>query len=60
MSQIRSKQEQKKLRSYGAYFKATMLETQNQPQGKIWKDHRYLEIKEHILKNEWFNQEFKE
>ena len=37
-------------------------ETWNQPQEKIWKDHEYLEIKEHPTKewNEWVNQEIKE
>ena len=28
-------------------FRPQCYETQNQPQEKIWKDHKYLEIKEH-------------
>jgi len=27
---------------------------------KIWKDHKFMEVKEHPNKNEWVNQEIKE
>ena len=41
-------------------FRPQHYETQNQPQEKIWKDNKYLETKDSLLKNEWANQEVEE
>ena len=41
-------------------FRQQCYETQNQPQEKIWKDNKYLETKEHPIKEWMGNQEVKE
>ena len=41
-------------------FRPQRYETRNQPQEKIWKDNKYLETEEMLLKNEWAYQEAKE
>ena len=41
-------------------FRPQHYETRNQPQEKIWKGNKYLEMKNILLKNEWANQAVKE
>ena len=41
-------------------FRPEHYETWNQPQEKIWKALKYMEVKNILLKNEWANQEVKE
>ena len=41
-------------------FRPQHYETWSQPQEKMWKDHKYMEIKEQPIKNQWVNQETKE
>ena len=42
-------------RLYHAFFLITMPETWSQQQEKIWKEHKYMEVKEHATK-EWMGQ----
>ena len=38
------------------YIRPQCYETWRQPQEKIWKDHKYMEVKEHPTK-EWIGQQ---